>query len=243
MEKCHYSAIFFPATPDWGYQNCRTCVLCLEHRVPAGCAWRTCPRGDCSTRVPIDLACGLLFAVCGFWLCCLCACHPSRDGPTHREIHRPTSLAREHLREQLGFGHRERSLSSGQRGSNPPGPDSRLPPIRRRHLCLRPLAREGHSPGRQPSFLYHRGARLGSTNCLPDLALCPGCLAAGRAQAHPRLYRQHGCSRLGHANPPDYPGHRGAGRGPTRQHLGSPPRRRASCSLFCRPSWTCWSCP
>ena len=67
----HYSAIFFPATPDWGYQNCRTCVLCLEHRVPAGCAWRTCPRGDCSTRVPIDLACGLLFAVCGLWLCCL----------------------------------------------------------------------------------------------------------------------------------------------------------------------------
>ena len=68
LEECHqgyhYSAIFFPATPDWGYQNCRTCVLCLEHRVPAGCAWRTCPRGDCSTRVPIDLACGLLFAVC-----------------------------------------------------------------------------------------------------------------------------------------------------------------------------------
>ena len=162
------------------------------------------------------------------------ACHPSRDGPTHREIHRPPSLAREHLREQLGIGYRERPLSSGQRGSNPPGPNSWFRPIRRRHLPLWPIAREGHSPGRQPSFLHHRGARLGSSNCLPDPALCPGGLAAGGAQAHPRLHCQHGRSRLGHTNPPDHPGHRGEGRGPTRQHLAKHPRRRESCILFCR---------
>ena len=161
------------------------------------------------------------------------AYHPSRDGPTYREVHRPTSLAREHLREQLGIGYRERPLSTRQCRPNPPGPNSRLPPIRRRHLPLWPIAREGHSPGRQQSFLHHRGARLGSSNCLPDLALCPGGLAAGGAQAHPRLHCQHGCSRLGHTNPPDHPGHRGEGRGQTRQHLAKHPRRREGGSLLC----------
>ena len=60
----HYSAIFYAATPDFGNQSSGACGLCLEHRgflpVVHG---ELAPRGDWSTGVPIDLACGLCLLV------------------------------------------------------------------------------------------------------------------------------------------------------------------------------------
>ena len=68
----HYSARFFPATPDRGYQSRDAYRLCLwivlgAQGVPVGCAWRTCPRDDWSTGVPTDLACGLCLPAGGDW--------------------------------------------------------------------------------------------------------------------------------------------------------------------------------
>ena len=57
------------------------------------------------------------------------AYHPSRDGPTYREIHRPTSLAREHLREQLGIGYRERPHLRGNAGRTHLAPIPGFPPF------------------------------------------------------------------------------------------------------------------